>query len=270
MISVSIVTFHTPLDELRTCLKCLDSDRVSHIYIIDNGCDPAINLLARQYHKVTYIPHPNHGYGTGHNRAMRRVLEYRHCDPYHLVMNSDVVFDPEILERMERFMDDNTDVATLQPKLVAPDGSLQYSCRQLPTPIDLILRRFMPRCIGQSKRSRYLLKHIDLDREQNVPNHQGSFMLLRTSALREVGLFDERFFMYSEDIDLSRRLHRHYRTLYWPHGVVVHAYRAASYHSLRMLLVHTVSIIKYFNKWGWIKDHERTTFNRRLNDSNKK
>lgn len=264
MISVSIVTYHTPVAELRTCLECLNSVHISRIYIIDNGQDKEIQQIAAQYPKTTYIPRPNHGYGTGHNTALRRVLATPDCEPYHLVMNSDLIFDPKILGEMERYMDQNPDIATLQPKLVSPDGNLQHSCRLLPTPLDLITRRFLPPSFLRKKRAHYLLTHLNPDQEHNIPNHQGSFMFLRTDALRRVGLFDERFFMYSEDIDLTRRLHAHYRTIYWPRAEVIHTYRSASYHSLRMLRIHIVSIVKYFNKWGWFRDPERTRLNRPL------
>nr|WP_304642651.1 hypothetical protein [uncultured Muribaculum sp.] len=82
--------------------------------------------------------------------------------------------------------------------------------------------------------------------------------------MKRVGLFDERFFMYPEDIDLSRRLHRMYRTIYYPGITVVHRHRAASYHNSRMLWIHIVNMMKYFNKWGWFFDRERKEFNARL------
>lgn len=89
-------------------------------------------------------------------------------------------------------------------------------------------------------------------------------MLMRCAALRRVGLFDTRFFMYPEDIDLTRRLHRHYRTLYWPDIEAVHKHRASSYASFRMLWIHAHNMIRYFNKWGWFFDRERRRMNRRL------
>lgn len=98
----------------------------------------------------------------------------------------------------------------------------------------------------------------------NLPYHQGSFMLFRTDCFRKVGLFDERFFMYPEDIDMTRRMHKHYRTMFWPEVTIVHAHRAASYTSLRMLWVHSYNMIKYFNKWGWVFDKERREWNKRI------
>ena len=85
-------------------------------------------------------------------------------------------------------------------------------------------------------------------------------------VLREVGLFDERFFMYPEDIDLTRRIHRHYLTACWSGATIIHRHRAASYHSRRMLRIHIVNMIRYFNKWGWIYDPERRDFNRTITE----
>lgn len=112
-------------------------------------------------------------------------------------------------------------------------------------------------------REKYLLKHLDDTATWDIPYHQGSFMFLRKDALKAAGLFDERFFMYPEDIDLTRRIHRHYRTLYWPGVTITHSHRAASYHSPRMLWIHVTNMIRYFNKWGWLRDEER----RRMNDA---
>ena len=87
-------------------------------------------------------------------------------------------------------------------------------------------------------------------------------MFFRTEAFKTVGLFDERFFMYPEDIDITRRMHKYYKTLYWPEVSIVHAHRAASYKSKKMLAIHIVNMIKYFNKWGWIFDKERRIINK--------
>ena len=88
-------------------------------------------------------------------------------------------------------------------------------------------------------------------------------------ALKEVGLFDERFFMYPEDIDLTRRLHQRYQTLFYPEVSITHNHQKASYHSMRMLWIHCINMIRYFNKWGWIWDKERERINERvLQESN--
>lgn len=89
-------------------------------------------------------------------------------------------------------------------------------------------------------------------------------MFFRLSAFDKVGLFDERYFMYPEDIDITRRMHKYYRTMYWPKVSVVHAHRAASYKSKKMLKIHMENMVKYFNKWGWFFDKERSEWNKKL------
>jgi hypothetical protein len=94
----------------------------------------------------------------------------------------------------------------------------------------------------------------------DVPYLSGCFMFFRNAALEKSGLFDERFFMYFEDTDLTRRMHRHYRTVYYPHTYICHEYRKDSYKSLRLLGIHILSAVKYFFKWGVI-DRERKIIN---------
>ena len=263
MLTVSIVTYHTDPEELSRCLAALCSPAVRHVYVIDNSSDKATESLCAGKKKVTYIANRNTGYGAAHNIALRRVVD-GHEAPYHLVLNSDVHFSPDILPRLIDVMERHPGVGQLQPRVLNPDGSMQWTVRRLPTPIDLIGRRFLPSSWLRLRNDRYLLKHLDHSRPFNVPYHQGSFMLLRTDALRRSGIFDERFFMYPEDIDLTRRIHRNYVTLYWPHETIIHDHRAQSYASGRMLRIHMANMIRYFFKWGWLSDRERRRENRRL------
>ena len=89
-------------------------------------------------------------------------------------------------------------------------------------------------------------------------------MFLRTEALKKVGLFDERFFLYTEDTDLTRRIHRHYRTVYFPEATIHHYHARGSYKNPWLLWCNIQSAIRYFNKWGWATDAERDQFNRRV------
>ena len=75
-------------------------------------------------------------------------------------------------------------------------------------------------------------------------------MFLRCDSLRKVGLFDPRYFMYPEDIDLTRRINQHYRTVMYPAVEITHNHAQGSYHSTRLLWIHITNMIKYFIKWG--------------------
>ena len=247
MINASVVTYNTPVEEVERIQSLLHaSPLVGRVTVIDNTVN-------------------NRGYGAAHNIAIRQSIE--EGVRYHLVVNSDVYFDPAVLAELCRFMDSRPEVAHVMPRVTYPDGSLQYLCKLLPTPFDLFGRRFLPEALTRRHNERYELRRTGYDKLMNVPYLSGCFMLLRTDALKEVGLFDERFFLYPEDIDLTRRLHRRYQTMYYPYCTIVHDHRRASYKSLRMTWVHIVNMCKYFNKWGWVCDSERRRFNKEVTEA---
>lgn len=265
-VAASIVAYKTNTDELSGCIQALRNAGIDKITVVDNSPDDTIRNFCPKF--VRYIfTGKNLGYGSAHNIAIRSSLADSSI-AYHLVVNTDISFSPDIISRISAFMDTHPKVGLLSPRTVGPEGSIQPSVRLLPTPFDLIIRRFLPNQWFKSRRRRYILSDRDYECELNAAYHQGSFMFFRTEALRREGPFDERFFMYPEDIDLSRRIHRNWTTLYWPQATIVHNHRRQSYHSMRMLYVHIVNMIRYFNKYGWIFDAERRRLNNRiLNES---
>lgn len=262
MITISIVAYKTEVEELEKCLNSLRSKIVRKIYVVDNSQQEYLKKYCEEKEDVEYIPSRNVGYGAAHNIAIRKAISAG--SKYHLVLNSDVYFEPTDLEKLVEYMDSREDVAMVQPNVIYPNGEMQYTCRLLPTPANLIFRRFLPKRMVEGMNYKYMLKKFDHRSELNVPYHQGSFMFFRVKCFEKVGLFDERFFMYPEDIDITRRMHREYKTMFWPGVTVVHAHRAASYKSKKMLKIHMWNMIKYFTKWGWIFDGERKRWNKEL------
>lgn len=262
MITVSIVTYKTDTGELQKCFNSLRSKLVRMVYVVDNSRQEYLEKFCEGFDNVEYIPSENVGYGAAHNIAILKTIADK--SKYHLVLNSDVYFEPTDLEKLVEYLDEHNDVAMVQPNVVYPNGEMQYTCRLLPTPANLIFRRFLPKRIVEGMNYKYMLKKFDHKTELNVPYHQGSFMFFRVSCFGKVGLFDERFFMYPEDIDITRRMHKHFRTMFWPGVTVVHAHRAASYKSKKMLKIHMWNMCKYFTKWGWVLDKERKEWNKAL------
>lgn len=262
-VRVSIVTYQTDTEELSTVVKDLQKGGLNQICIVDNSPNDRLRDLCNSLSVDYLFMGRNAGYGAAHNVAIKKSLSDPTID-YHLVINSDVRVPTETPGLILNYMDQHPDVGQLSPRINNPDGTVQSTVRLLPTPLDVFGRRFLPARIMARRNQKYTLSFRNPDLEVNVPYHQGSFMWLRVSALRKIGLFDERFFMYPEDIDLTRRMHREYRTLFWPGAEVLHYHRAASYQSRRMLKIHIVNMIRYFNKWGWLFDRERRHFNRRL------
>ena len=261
-VGVSILVHGTNPDELRKALGCVAaSSVVNTVWVIDNSDDDSLKRVAEEF-GTEYRHVENRGFGAGHNVAIRESLA--RDLKYHLVMNADVCWEGDVLSALQSYIDANPDVGIVMPKVRYPDGDLQYACRMLPTPYDLFAKRFLPDCLTRRRMERYLLADADHDRPFNVPYLLGSFLFFRSDALRQEGLFDERFFMYPEDIDITRRIHRAWRTMFWPGVTIVHAHAAASRRNLRMFRIHLTNMFRYFNKWGWFVDPERRRFNRRL------
>lgn len=266
MITVSLVLFHTPKTQVERILKSvLDSSGVARFYIIDNSPDDRFRILEKRSSIIRYIHNANLGYGASHNIAIQEAIE--EYSTYHLVVNPDVYFAPNVLPALAAYMDEHPDVVYMLPKVFYPDGGLQYLCKLLPAPSDLIFRRFLPERFSRRRNDRYTLKASGYDSMMNPPCLSGCFMFMRTETLRKYNLlFDGRFFMYCEDFDLMRRLHRVGKTLYYPAVSIVHDHGRESYKSRKMLIEHIKSAVKYFNKYGWVFDSERRKMNRQILD----
>lgn len=260
MLNVSIVLYRPDWKQVTELTSVLLTSRcVKCVYWVDNS-PMATQSLPLESDRLQYIHNDkNIGYGAAHNIAIRQSI-YDDV-PFHLVGNPDITLDINALHTMLDFMSSHPQVGSLMPKVVYPNGEIQRLCKLLPTPFDVFSRRFLPAAWTRKRTKRYEMHDSGYDKIMNVPYLSGCFMLLRTAAVGQVRLFDERFFMYPEDIDLTRRLHRDYLTVYFPHATIVHHHAKSSYKSLKMLWIHAVNMCKYFNKWGWIRDTERKIFN---------
>lgn len=242
-----------------------NSAYVNEIFLLDNSPYPCkIDTPL----SIRYIYNEGHnlGYGRAHNIAMHRTLADNVS--YHLVLNPDIHFDASILGELVAYMDKHDEIGSLMPKIFYPNGQLQYFCKLLPEPIDLFGRRFLPDGMLRQRKERFELRASGYDKLMNIPNLSGCFMLLRTTVLKDVGLFDERYFLYFEDVDLIRRIHAKYKTVFYPYVSISHDHGRGSYKSLKLLWIHIVNMSRYFNKWGWLFDKERKAVNTRCLNNN--
>lgn len=281
MTSASIVTYDHHLLDIEPTLRSLLDSPVDAIYVIDHSEHmfelerelkeyetnyirkrPDMKSRLRQGFMLRYMRHRNNGYGGGHNVAIR--MARKAGSDYHLVVNPDVWFGHEVVPVLQAYMTTYKDVAQMMPQIRFPNGEPQHLAKLLPTPRDIFLRAL--KIGGNDERNkRYELVPTGLKRIVNAPYLSGCFMFMRMTALEAVGDFDEKhFFMYAEDIDLTRRLHRKWRTLYFPKVVVYHKFNRASHRSFKLFLIHVWNIVKYFNRYGWINDPERERMNHRV------
>lgn len=263
MLNISIVLYKTPAAQVMPLLDELGKIPTLHqIYLVDNSPVASEELSALALPVVYIFNGANLGYGRAHNIAIRESV-YDEVE-YHLVINSDIEVKASDVAELLAFMDQHHEVGQLIPRVVYPNGELQHVAKLLPTPLDVFGRRFLPKRWMAKRNARYELRFRDYDKPMNVPYLSGCFMLLRTEAVLQARLFDERYFMYPEDIDLTRTIHRNWLTLYMPSVTIVHHHAKASYRSLRYLWIHIVNMCRYFNKWGWWVDKERDLYNNPL------
>lgn len=261
MITASIVLYNTPKFQVETVLKSVfDSKCIEKLYVIDNSPNDWWRCIEKSSPIIRYVHNENTGYGASHNLAMRKAEE--EGSTYHIVLNPDLKFDSNVVQTLYEFMEAHKEVGHVMPKIVNQEGEVQYLCKLVPSPSDLIFKRFLPKSFSKNSAYKFQLKFADYDKEMDVPYLSGCFMFFRMEAVQKVKGFDERFFMYPEDIDITRRIHKFYRTVYYPKVFVYHLHAAESYHSKRMLKIHIQNMIKYFNKWGWLFDSERKRFNK--------
>lgn len=266
-LSASIVLYNTKVNDLK---KVIDSyfafQGEKQLFLVDNSPSDELKNIVAMYpnNEIHYIfNNANMGYGKAHNIAIRKSIEQG--QPYHIILNPDIIIEKGALEKLTDYMEQHPEVGNIMPKIIYPDGELQYLCKLLPSPIDLIFRRFIPvKKWKDAINKRYELHFFGYDKIMNVPNLSGCFMFLRTEALKQVGLFDENIFMYLEDIDLNRRIYSKYQTIYYPEATVIHEHQKESYKSKKLLKAHIKSAIYYFNKYGWFFDKERNNINRNV------
>lgn len=265
MISAAIVLYNTKIEDVKNVIKSYAPNEERYLILIENSKQENNYCKRIANENIEYIHNnENIGYGAAHNIGIKRAISLG--SNYHIVLNPDLQFNTNILNEMKDYADKCKDVGYILPKILYPNGEIQYLCKLLPTPFELILRRFLPqRGIIKRMNDRYVLKDFGYDKVINPPCLSGCFMFMRTEILKEYGiLFDEKFFMYCEDFDFIRRLHRVSKTIYYPYVTIIHNHEKASYKDKKMLLMHIKSACVYFNKYGWIIDRERNEMNERI------
>lgn len=257
-INVSIVLYKSNPTEMLGLVDLLSGSLVvNEICLVDNS---PIESTAYQNCSAKYIfSGSNLGYGSGHNIAIRNSID--NAIKYHLVLNSDISFDINILDSLIDKLDSDNSIGLIMPKVLNIDGTSQILPKLLPSPFNLLIRviPFLGKMFILVNKRYTLYDYKDC--ELNVPIISGCFSLFRVKAIEEIGLYDENFFMYFEDFDISRRMHKKYKSIYFPEVSIVHAHERGAAKSFKLFKVFIKSAITYFNKYGWFFDRERVRVN---------
>jgi GT2 family glycosyltransferase len=257
-ISVVIVNYRSKI-KLINCLESLDksdwSDLSYEIIVVENNSGDSLDGLIHVYKNVKLIiSEKNLGMGGGNNLGITQS-----SGEYILIANPDLIFKEGAILEMYQYLKHNLEAAMVGPKLLNPDASLQYSCARFP---NIFLPLFRRTAFGRyfpSFSNKYLMKKDDYSCIKEVDWLLGACLLVRRGELFINGkLFDERFFMYFEDVDLGKRTRLlNKKTVYLPGAEVIHDHMRSSarlpwYKAIffdKLAREHLRSWFRYFKKW---------------------
>lgn len=260
-ISASLVLYHNDPQVFERAIEAyLRSAGSGDLVVIDNSREPLVSSWFKERRVKYHFNGRNVGFGVGHNMAFAALPS---ASDLHLFLNPDVDFKPDVLEGLAGYVEAHGDIGAVMPRVLYGSGELQRLAKLLPTPLDLIFRRFIPlRRLKSAINERYELHGLSQERPSDVPSLSGCFLLVRAEIFQRLGGFDERYFMYMEDVDLVRRIGSIARTVYVPSYSITHGYAKGSYFHRKLLWYHLRSAVAYFSKWGWVCDRDRSLRNR--------
>jgi GT2 family glycosyltransferase len=249
MNSCSIVLYNNEISEINKCLHSITNSNINvQIYLIDNSENENLNVFSN-FPNIIYIKSShNVGFGAGHNIAMNDAIDKNY--KYHFIINPDVTFESNVLNDMITYLSLNENTAAVMPKILNKDGSTQYNQKLIPTPLTIIFKKLKLNYIIRNNNLYNDLHDID-NQILNIPTLSGCFLLFDLDKIKKIGLFDEKYFLYFEDWDISRRIHFKYETIYYPKVFVTHIHFSGANKNMNLFFIFVKSYIYYFNKWGW-------------------
>lgn len=262
-LTASIVLYK---NEIRMLEKAISSFLTTQfevvLYLIDNSPTDKLKVLEEMDERIIYIySNENIGFGAGHNVAIKKMAN---SSKYHLILNPDIFFKSNVCETICRHLDENLDIGVIMPKILYPNGNIQYLAKLIPTPFDFFYRRLIPiTWLKNILTEKFELRVFDYGRNMEAPYLSGCFLVFRTSILKKINGFDEQIFLHMEDLDITRRVNLEgYKSLYFSEVSVFHDHSKKSIKDFNNFRIYLKSAFYYFNKWGWFFDSNRRKINK--------
>lgn len=239
------------VEQLKACLEALAPSIRYAVVVNDHQPGEVVEQLAKE--AVCFLANrDNPGYGRAINRLVVRLGS---LPPYIGVLNTDLMWEPDTFEQLLQWLVQNPDVMLAVPQIRDEAGAVSLLCKRNPTLLGLMSRRFVPNWLKPSWLRRYdrwyVMADCDYNKVIDATYLSGCCMLVRSDAFRLAGGFDERYFLYLEDADLTRTLSLSGRCVHLPVAHVVHGWGRGSYRNLDLMGVNIASAWHYFRKWGW-------------------
>lgn len=239
------------VQQLQDCLSQL-SPQVGYAVVVNDHQpgEPVDELAACADLFFTNTDNP--GYGRAINRL---VMRFGQLPPYIGVLNTDLSWQPGTFEQLLGWLQQHPQVNLAVPQILDEYDTCQKLCKHHPTVLGLLSRRFLPSWLKPAWLKRYDRWYVMADHNYqdvfDVPYLSGCCMLIRSEAFRRIGGFDERYFLYLEDADLTRSLARFGRCVHLPVAAVIHGWGRGNYRNFGLTAVNLASAWHYFRKWGW-------------------
>ena len=217
------------------------------LYVVDNAsADGTAEYLKEKYPGVKGIAsETNSGFGAGHNK----VIPFLQSD-YHVVINPDILLKDDAITELVRFAEADREIGLVSPQIRFEDGRLQMLAKRNPT-VRYLGNHWIHKGDEPNKlMTEYCMLDMPEDEPFEITNATGCFMFFRTKVFVDIGGFDERFFMYLEDCDITRRVSEKCKAVFNPGVTVFHLWERESKRNKKLFIIHIISIIKYFLKWG--------------------
>jgi Predicted glycosyltransferases len=248
-VSLCIVTYQC-YDNCRKAVQSIleySKDTELTLYVVDNNSgDGILDKLKEEFPDIVAIQNPdNKGFGHGHN-AVLPLLD----SDYHAVVNPDILIDSDVLAELCGYLDKNPDIGIVTPKILFPGGEDQKLPKRDPSFLALFGRHMFKKKLKPVV-EHYQMLDEDLTEPIDIEFATGCFFVIRTEIFRQVNGFDERWFMYFEDMDITRRARAIKRAVYYPYTHVYHAWERSSSHKPKFFVILVLGMFKYFGKWGF-------------------
>ena len=250
-ITVSIVLYKEDVKELQKAINSvLNNKDVKKLYLIDNS---PTNIIESHFiqKEIEYIfVGKNLGFGAGHNLILDKI---KNLSEYHLILNPDASFNPEILNELVNQLEENKELTLIAPKVLFPNGNFQNSCRRYPKFSEMFFRRFpLSKKLSKSIVGKGIYSDKNLQESFYAEYMTGCFHLYKTEDFIALNGFDERYFLYMEDVDICRKIDKlGKKKMYYPNVAIEHVLKQKSANDTLLFIRHIISMIKYYKKWGF-------------------
>ena len=221
------------------------------LYVVDNaspdGCGPRLAQTDFGDVRVQVICLPkNLGFGKGHNSIMDRLTS-----DVHFILNPDIQLTADTLSDLADWMAQHPGVVMARPALTFPDGRPQRLPLRRCSVRAMVYRQLPCLKFWAKYNERYLMADKDLTKPTEIEFCTGSFSAVDTAVFKAVGGFDEDYFMYVEDADLTQKMRTRGKAYLVPQYTAIHAWHRAAHRNLKPALWQTGNLLKYFYKWGF-------------------